>query len=88
MMKRVAKPGVAVAVWIGVCALVWNLIPAPSGEKSLADNIAPQAGAGERATQSPPATARLFIASNDGSGMKQLDVLPEYAYHGSSNPGS
>src|SRR5258706_10985650 len=87
MMKRIAKTTVAVALLIGTCAAVWNLIPAPSGEKAFADDIVQQArkqeGAAERATKYPPATARLFIASSDGSGMRQLDVLPEYAYHGS-----
>ena len=43
MMKRIAKPTVAVAVLIGMCALVWNLIPAASGEKAFADDIVQQA---------------------------------------------
>lgn len=37
----------------------------------------------EPARKYPPAMARLFTANHDGSGMKQLDVLPEYTYHGS-----
>ncbi|MBI3861585.1 MAG: PD40 domain-containing protein [Planctomycetia bacterium] len=39
--------------------------------------------AAKPAKNDSPARARLFIASSDGSGMKPLDVLPEYGYQGS-----
>lgn len=57
---------------------------APRAETSVPIALGPASEpAAEGQKRSAPAVARLYIASSDGSGMKPLEVLGEYAYHGS-----
>lgn len=56
----------------------------PRAETSAAFALEPPSEpAAEGQKSNAPAEARLYIANSDGSGMKPLEVLGEYAYHGS-----